>query len=156
MIHAPGSTKNRRRQRDPEMRATRKGQQVYFGMKAHIGVDAHSGLVHHVVGTAAQVNEVTIAHQLLHGQESEVHADAGYQGVQRRPEHQHRLVNGQISGCRLWLPSGQVPAMLKAHRLKARAQAKIRAKVAHAFRVVKCQFGFRKVRYKGLFKNIAQ
>lgn len=156
IIHAPTSTKNRNRQRDPEMHATRKGKQMYFGMKAHIGVDTASGLVHHVLGTAAHVSDVTVAHHLLQGGEQEVHADAGYQGVMKRPEHWHRQVNWQICRHRIYVLPGQEQAMLQAHRFRERAKASLRAKVEHAFRIVKCQFGFRKVRYKGLFKNTAQ
>lgn len=156
IIHAPTSTKNRNRQRDPEMHATRKGKQMYFGMKAHIGVDTASGLVHHVLGTAAHVSDVTVAHHLLQGGEQEVHAEAGYQGVMKRPEHWHRQVNWQICRHRIYVLPGQEQAMLQAHRFRERAKASLRAKVEHAFRIVKCQFGFRKVRYKGLFKNTAQ
>jgi len=89
LIHAPTSTKNCNRQRDPEMHATPKGKQMYFGMKAPIGVDTASGLVPHILGTAAHVSDVTVAHQLLQGSEQEVHADAGYQGVMKRAEHWH-------------------------------------------------------------------
>lgn len=156
IIHAPTSSQNLRRQRAPDMHATRKGQQIYFGMKAHLGVDAHSGLIHHVVGTAANVSDVRVAHQLLPGQETEVYADAGYQGVAQRPEHQNRQVNWQVRRPRIWVLPGQAEAMLRAHRLKERAKAAIRAKVEHVFRTVKCQFGFTKVRYKGLAKNTAQ
>ena len=156
LIHAPTSTKNRNRQRDPEMHATRKGKQMYFGMKAPIGVDAASGLVHHVVGTAAHVSDVTVAHHLLEGGEQEVHAEAGYQGVMKRAEHEHRQVNWQIRRHRIDVLPGQEQAMLQAHRFRERAKASLRAKVEHVFRIVKCQFGFRKVRYKGLYKNTAQ
>ncbi len=78
MIAAPSSTKNSGGQRDPEMHQTRKGNQWHFGMRAHIGADAHSGLVHTLVGTPANVNDVTLAHALVHGQESDAFADAGY------------------------------------------------------------------------------
>jgi IS5 family transposase len=84
IIAAPSSTKNAQGERDPEMHQTKKGNQWHFGMKAHIGVDAESGLVHTVIGTAANVNDVTQATQLLHGQEQDVFADAGYQGVDKR------------------------------------------------------------------------
>lgn len=86
IINAPSSTKNATGERDPEMHQTKKGNQWHFGMKAHIGVDAESGLVHTVIGTAANVNDVTQGHGLLHGQESVVYADAGYQGAMKRPE----------------------------------------------------------------------
>jgi IS5 family transposase len=84
LIAAPSSTKNSAGERDPEMHQTKKGNQWHFGMKAHIGVDADSGLVHTVVGTAANVNDVTQADKLIHGQETDVFADAGYQGVAKR------------------------------------------------------------------------
>ena len=156
IIHAPTSTKNRNRQRDPEMHATCRGKQMYFGMKAPIGVDTASALVHHVLGTAAHVSDVTVAHHLLQGGEQEVHAEAGYQGVMKRAEHWHRQVNGQICRHRIYGLPGQEQAMLQAHRFGERAKASLRAKLEHAFRIVKCQFGFRKLRYKGLFKNTAQ
>ena len=86
LIAAPSSTKNKTGERDPEMHQTKKGNQWYFGMKAHIGVDVHSGLVHTVRGTAANVNDVVEGNSLLHGQETEVFADAGYQGADKRPD----------------------------------------------------------------------
>jgi IS5 family transposase len=86
LIAAPSSTKNAKRERDPEMHQTKKGNQWYFGMKAHIGADRDSKLVHTVVVTAANVAAVTQTAELLHGQETQVHADAGYTGVEKRPE----------------------------------------------------------------------
>ena len=86
LIAAPSSTKNKDKKRDPEMHQSKKGQQWYFGMKAHIGVDAQSGLVHTVVGTSGNVGDVTEANQLLHGQEKEAWGDAGYQGADKRPD----------------------------------------------------------------------
>ncbi|MGU7895857.1 transposase, partial [Escherichia coli] len=97
LIAAPSSTKNRSGQRDPEMHQTRKGNQWYFGMKAHIGVDADSGLVHTVVGTAANVNDVTSAHALVHGEETDVFADACCQGVSKRDETQDIEVNWHVA-----------------------------------------------------------
>ena len=94
IIAAPSSTKNRGGERDPEMHQTKKGNQWHFGMKAHIGVDADSGLVHTVVGTAANVNDVTQASALVHGEETDVFADAGYQGVAKREEVQGIEANG--------------------------------------------------------------
>ena len=87
IIHAPSSTKNKDSKRDPEMHQTKKGNQYFFGMKAHIGVDAESGLVHSPVGTAANVADVTQVDQLLHGEETYVSGDAGYTGVDKREEH---------------------------------------------------------------------
>lgn len=90
IIHAPSSSKNKDGKRDPEMHQTKKGNMYFFGMKAHIGVDAESGLVHSLVGTAANVADVTQVDQLLHGDETYVCGDAGYTGVEKRPEHQDR------------------------------------------------------------------
>jgi IS5 family transposase len=155
LIAAPSSTKNSKGERDPAMHQTQKGNQWYFGMKAHIGVDADSGLVHTVIGTSANVNDVTQGHALLHGQEVDVFADAGYQGATRRPEATG--VKWHIAmrpGKRKLLNTDtKLGAMLdKIEYLKA----SVRAKVEHPFRVIKRQFGFTKVRYRGLVKNTAQ
>ena len=157
LIAAPSSTKNSSGERDPEMHQTKKGNQWHFGMKAHIGVDADSGLVHTVVGTAANVNDVTQAHALVHGEETDVFADAGYQGVGKRDETQEINVNWHVAmrpGKRKVLdkstPMGAILDQLE------RAKARIRAKVEHPFRVIKRQFGHVKVRYRGLAKNTAQ
>ena len=88
LIAAPSSTKNASGKRAPDMHQSKKGNQWYFGMKAHIGVDAESGLVHTVRGTSGNVNDVVKAHTLLHGDETEVFADAGYQGAHKRPDAQ--------------------------------------------------------------------
>ena len=157
LIAAPSSTKNSLGARDPEMHQTKKGNQWYFGMKAHIGVDAESGLVHTVVGTAANVNDVTQAHALVHGEETDVFADAGYQGVDKREETQEMEIDWHVAmrpGKRKVLdkctPMGAI--MDKLEKTKAR----IRAIGEHPFRVVKRQFGHVKVRYRGLAKNTAQ
>lgn len=92
IIHAPTSTKNKEGKRDPEMHQTKKGNQYFFGLKAHIGVDADTGLTHSMVGTAANVADVTQVDQLLHGEETHVCGDAGYTGVEKRPEHEGREV----------------------------------------------------------------
>jgi len=147
LIAAPSSTKNSSGERDPEMHQTKKGNQWHFGMKAHIGVDADSGLVHTVVGTAANVNDVTQASALVHGEESDVFADAGYQGVAKREETQGIEANWHVAmrpGKRRVLdkatPMGRVLDELE------HVKARIRAKVEHPFRVIKRQFGFVKVR----------
>ncbi|WP_234265107.1 IS5 family transposase [Hydrogenophaga sp. NFH-34] len=157
LIAAPSSTKNSGGERDPEMHQTKKGNQWHFGMKAHIGIDADSGLVHTVVGTAANVNDVTQAHALVHGEETNVLADAGYQGVDKREETQGINAHWHVAmrpGKRKVLdkstPRGAILDRLE--QLKAR----MRAKVEHPFRVIKCQFGHVKVRYRGLAKNTAQ
>ena len=155
LVAAPSSTKNSRGERDPEMHQTKKGNQWHFGMKAHIGVDADSGLVHTVIGTAANVNDVTQGHGLLHGEETVVFADAGYQGATKRLEATG--VDWHVA-----MRPGKRRALDKQTALGAlleqaeKLKASVRAKVEHPFRVVKCQFGFTKVRYKGLAKNTAQ
>ena len=157
LIAAPSSTKNQNGERDPEMHQAKKGNQWHFGMKAHIGVDADSGLVHTVVGTAANVNDVTQASALVHGEEMDVFADAGYQGVTKREEVQGIQANWHVAmrpGKRRALdkhsPMGSVLDQLE------NVKARIRAKVEHPFRVIKRQFGHMKVRYRGLAKNTAQ
>ena len=155
IIAAPSSTKNKTGERDPEMHQTKKGKQWHFGMKAHIGVDAESGLVHTVIGTAANVNDVTQAGALLHGQETAAFGDAGYRGVDKRPEAQGPTwFVAMQPGKRKALDTTRKWARLleKAEQIKAG----VRAKVEHPFRVVKQQFGHTKVRYRGLTKNTAR
>jgi IS5 family transposase len=157
LINAPSSTKNKDGKRDPEMHQTKKGQQYYFGMKAHIGVDVESGLVHSVVGTAANVADVTQVDKLLHGDENMVGADAGYTGVEKRPEHEGREVIWQIAARRsTYKKLGKRSALYKAKRKIEKAKAQVRAKVEHPFRVIKRQFGYVKTRFRGLAKNTAQ
>lgn len=159
LIAAPSSTKNDKGERDPEMHQTKKGNQWHFGMKAHIGVDAESGLVHTVTTTAANAHDITQAHALLHGEEEVVFADAGYRGVEKREEiqEQHPDVDWQIA-----MMPGKRKALNKtkpSHALRDKLEklkASIRAKVEHPFRVIKCQFGHRKTRYRGLAKNTSQ
>src|ERR1700761_1175780 len=155
LIAAPSSTKNGSGSRDPEMQSTQKGRNWYFGMKAHVGVDADSGLVHTVVGTAANVHDINAALSLLHGEETDVYADAGYRGIEKR----------QQKGSARWhvamRPSKRRQLNLK-NRVDAiydkieRLKAGIRAKVEHPFRILKRQFGYLKTRYRGLAKNTAQ
>jgi IS5 family transposase len=157
LIAAPSSTKNASGERDPQMKQSKKGNQWFFGMKAHIGVDADSGLVHTVIGTAANVADVTQAAALLHGQESDAWGDAGYQGVDKRKECEGSVVRWEVAmrpGKRRRLdPARELDRLReKAEKLKA----SIRAKVEHPFRVVKQQFGYAKVRYRGLAKNTAR
>ena len=157
LIHAPSSTKNQDGKRDPEMHQTKKGNQYYFGMKAHIGADAESGLVHSVVGTAANVADVTQVDKLLHGEENMVGADAGYTGVEKRPEHEGREVIWQIAARRsTYKKLSKRSALYKAKRKIEKAKAQVRAKVEHPFRVIKRQFGYVKTRFRGLAKNTAQ
>ncbi|HFT9279120.1 IS5 family transposase [Escherichia coli] len=154
IIEAPSSTKNKEQQRDPEMHQTKKGNQWHFGMKAHIGVDAKSGLTHSLVTTAANEHDLNQLGNLLHGEEQFVSADAGYQGAPQREE----LAEVDVD----WLIAerpGKVRT-LKQHPRKNKTainieymKASIRAKVEHPFRIIKRQFGFVKARYKGLLKN---
>ena len=156
LISAPSSTKNDSGQRDPEMHQTKKGNQWYFGMKAHIGVDSQSGLVHTVKGTAANVNDVIEANGLLHGDETNAFGDAGYQGAHKRPDAKDGVT------WHVAMRPGKRKALDKSTKLGAltdeieRLKASSRAKVEHPFRVIKCQFGFTEVRYRGLKKNTAQ
>ena len=155
LIAAPPSTKNREGARDPEMHQAKKGNQYYFGMKAHVGSDAHTGLVHSVKGTSANVADVTQTSHLLHGDETDVFADAGYQGAAKRSELGETAVNWHIA-----MKRGQRRALTTASldRLREAAEqtkAKVRARGEHAFHVIKNHFGHRKVRYRGLAKNEA-
>lgn len=149
LISAPSSTKNRTGERDPEMRQTKKGNNWYFGMKAHIGADAESGLVHTVIGTPANTVDVTQAEALLHGEEEAAFGDAGYQGAHKRPES--TMKNWHVAmrpGKRraLDLNDSKQARRNEIERLKA----SVRAKAEHPFRVIKRQFGFTKVRYREL------
>ena len=156
LISAPSSTKNASGERDPEMHQSKKGQQWFFGMKAHIGVDADSGLVHTVRGTSGNVNDVVEANSLLHGQETDVFADAGYQGAHKRPDAKDD-VKWHVAmrpGLRKLLDKDD-PMDALTEQVE-RIKASIRAKVEHPFRVIKRQFGHVKVRYRGLAKNTAQ
>ena len=156
LIAAPSSTKNASGQRDPEMKQSQKGKQWYFGMKAHIGVDADSGLVHTVRGTAGSTNDVLEANSLLHGQESEAWGDAGYQGAAKRADAKDsvRWNIAMRPGKRKLLDKARLVDNLT-DQLE-RVKAGIRAKVEHPFRVIKRQGGHVKVRYRGLAKNTAQ
>ncbi len=156
LIAAPSSTKNADHARAPERHQTRKGNQWYFGMKAHIGVDEFSGLVHHVHCTAANVADVTVMHTLLHGKEDSVFGDSGYTGADKREE---------LQDCEAAFFIAARPSTIQAignNRERAQEQrwerfkASVRAKVEHPFRVIKRQFGYTKVRYRGLAKNTAQ
>ena len=156
LIAAPSSTKNDAGERDPEMRQTKKGNQWHFGLKAHIGVDADSGLVHTIVTTAAHEHDVTQAHALLHGEETAVFADAGYVGVTKREENVGRAVNWHVAmrpGKRRALPATPLGKVLETLE---HTKARIRAKVEHPFHVVKNLFKHKKARYRGLAKNAAQ
>lgn len=156
LIAAPPSTKNREQTRDPEMHQAKKGKPWHFGMKAYIGVDADSGLAHTLVGTAANVADVTQAYALLHGDETDVLGDAGYQGVHKREENKDLAINWHVAmrpGKRKTLGTSRLDRLLEQYE---QAKARIRAKVEHPFHVVKNLFRHRKTRYRGLAKNTAQ
>ena len=153
LIAAPSSTKNKSGERDPEMHQTKKGNQWYYGMKVHIGVDKDSGLIHSVETTAANVHDLTPAADLLHGEETVVYADAGYQGVEKRAEMQGKGIGFRVAmrpGKRRALPNtpeGRLDDLVET------AKAHVRAKGEHPFRVIKQQFGFQKTRLRGMIKN---
>jgi IS5 family transposase len=153
IIAAPSSTKNAEGERDPEMHQTKKGNQWFFGMKAHIGVDAHSGLVHTVTTTAANEADVEQVADLLHGKEEQVWADSGYRGAPSRIERddlQWHIAARPSDIAKL--PEGK--AKTKVQKAE-HGKASVRAKVEHPFRVIKRQFGLVKVRFRGLAKNTA-
>jgi IS5 family transposase len=154
IIAAPSSTKNKSGERDPEMHQVKKGNQWHFGLRAHIGVDAQSGIVHSMVATAANVSDVTQAGALLHGQETDAFGDAGYQGVDKRDEA--KGPNWHVAmrpGKRKSLSTSALGQMLE--RVE-QIKASIRAKVEHPFHIIKNRFGQKKARYKGLAKNQSQ
>lgn len=148
IIHAPSSTKNQRQERDPEMHQTRKGNQWYFGMKAHIGADSKTGIVHSVCTTAASVADKHMLPDLLHGQERKVWGDGGYQG--QSEAIRAAAPHAQDMTSRRTRYKDYVDQLQQA---KNRVKARVRAKVEHPFRIVKRIFGFEKTRYRGLAKN---
>jgi IS5 family transposase len=155
LIAAPPSTKNKEKKRDPEMHQTRKGNQWYFGMKAHIGADRDGKLVHTVVVTAAHVADLTKTAELLHGQETQVHADAGYIGVEKREEITalNRTIDWQIAGKRGHIKKMEAGTEKETLKAVEKAKASVRAFVEHPFHILKNLFRHRKVRYRGLAKN---
>ena len=148
IISAPSSTKNRDQSRDPDMHQTKKGQQWYFGMKAHIGVDSKTKVIHSVVATAANVADSQVLPDLLHGDETRVWGDQAYRG-QREVIRQHAPKAADFTN-RRYRHRGVVDELVRA---KNRVKSKVRAKVEHPFHVIKRVFGFVKVCYKGLEKN---
>ncbi|HHN8404277.1 TPA: IS5 family transposase [Morganella morganii] len=154
IIAAPCSVKNKLRQRDPEMHQTRKGNQWYFGMKAHIAVDAATGLTEKLVTTSANEHDLNQAENLITEPVEFVFADAGYRGAEKRESLSGRVKNGFIA------KGPHTLKQLRAHPRRHKqtlhdeyVKASIRAKVEHPFRILKCQFGFRKTRLRGLLKN---
>ena len=151
IIHAPTSTRNKDKARDPEMHQTRKGNQWYFGMKLHIGADVDSGAVHSVTTTAANVADITELPNLLRKEDRVIFADAGYSSDSYRRGARHMGIRWCVNDKRKVghnLSSSQ--------RKRNRKQSSVRARVEHVFRVIKRQFGFQKTRYRGLEKNASQ
>jgi IS5 family transposase len=148
IINAPSSTKNAAQARDPEMHQTAKGKQWYFGMKAHVGVDSRTKLIHSVTATAANVADATVLPKLLHGDETRVYGDQAYRG--QTAVIRDCAPRAQDFTNRRYRHRGQVDEV---ERGKNRTKAKVRAKVEHAIGVIKRVFGFVKVRYRGLAKN---
>jgi transposase, IS5 family len=148
ILHAPSSTKNREQQRDPEMHQTKKGNQWYFGMKAHVAVDSKTKIIHSAVATAANVADSTVLPDLLHGEETRVWGDQAYKGqshviqecAPRAQDHTHRRYRYKHG-------------IDEQERAKNRTKSSVRSKVEHVFQVMKLQFGFVKLRYRGLKKN---
>ena len=155
IIAAAPSTKNKAKARDPEMHQTKKGNQWYFGMKAHIGADVNTGLVHTVTATAANVADVAEVPNLLHGKETSVYGDAGYIGADKRVPNK-RGRDWFIAAKRSKVKAIEDAELRDLTEQIEHKKASIRAVVEHPFRVVKRQFGYVKVRYRGLTKNGAQ
>ena len=151
IIDAPSSTKNEAKARDPEMSSTKKGNVWYFGMKAHVGVDAESGIVHSLDTSTARLHDSQVWDELLHGGETSVWADKGYVSSERKDAFE--------GAGKFWGVMRKAPKGGQLHPLDERINriiASLRARVEHPFRVLKCQFGYRKTRYRGLAKNEAQ
>jgi IS5 family transposase len=148
IISAPSSTKNRQQERDPEMHQTKKGHQWYFGMKAHIGVDSRTKLIHSVAATAANVHDSQVLPDLLHGQETRVWGDAAYSG-------QRDVIRQQAPDAKSFIQTKahRHRPLSETERARNRTKSKVRAKVEHVFLVIKRIFGWAKVRYRGLAKN---
>jgi IS5 family transposase len=151
LIAASPSTKNRSGKRDPDMSQTKKGNQWYFGMKAHIGVDAHSGLVHTVKTTTAKVHDARMTDDLIRKDDRAVFGDKGYVSDKRKRA-------ARADGLLWAVKDKRKPkrTLSSSQKKRNRKHGSVRAKVEHVFRVIKCQFGYRKVRYRGLAKNAAQ
>lgn len=158
IIQAASSTKNRQKQRDPEMHQTKKGNEWHFGMKAHIGAALGSGYVHTVTGTAANVADISETHKLLHGEEQAAVLDAGYIGVEKRAEimAQHPKVAFYVAAKRGKIKAIADGPLKEALQRYEKAKAQVRALVEHPFHIIKNLFRHGKVRYRGLAKNVAQ
>ena len=159
-IKAPSSTKNQKKERDPEAHSAKKGNVWYFGYKTHIGVDSESGLVHTVQVTAANVHDVCVTADLLTGEEEQVYGDSGYLGAEKRPEARKK----NTAGKKIRYKINRRPSQSKNNSARSQAQIKrrehekssVRAKVEHVFAVLKLQLRYRKTRYRGLQKQTAK
>ncbi len=150
IMEAPASTKNRKRERDTEMKQTPKGNQWHFGMKLHVGVDDQNGLVHSLATTPANRHDLTASEQLLHGEEVRVWGDAGYRGMEKREAHEDRQVAWPIA---MGPSQRRRLARDELGRLMEACQSSVGAKVEQVFFSVKQMFGYGKVRYRSLGKN---
>jgi IS5 family transposase len=151
LINAPSSTKNAKKKRDPQMHQTKKGKQWYFGMKVHTGVDTDSGLVHTVRGTAANVADVNVLGELLHGGEERLHGDSAYHSRELKAQAEASGIEFNVNQ-----RGTQHRPLTQAQRARNRRLSRIRAVVEHPFLVVKRLWGHTKVRYRGIAKNLAQ
>ena len=156
IIDAPSSTKNAEKKRDPEMHSTKKGNQWRFGMKCHAGVDAGIGYVHTIKVTPANVHDLTVAQELIREDDEVVYGDSGYLGIEKREEVANDEHLSSIH-YRINLRPGKFPKVsdnaIDWNRYIEKRKSSVRCKVEHIFRIIKCQFGYRKVRYQGLKKN---
>jgi len=157
-IEAPTSIKNVSGKRDPDTHQAKRGNNWHFGMKAHVVTDAASGLVHSVETTPANEHGITQAHKLVHGEEEAVFGDAAYTGADKREDTQHIKATWHVA----MKPSKRKAIETESKRMSNTVEkleypkASVRSKVEQQFRIIKCQFGYRKTRYKGLIKNTAQ
>jgi transposase, IS5 family len=151
IIDAPSSTKNAKKKRDPQMHQTRKGKQWYFGMKVHTGVDTESGLVHTVVGTAANVADINVLGELLHGNEESLHGDSAYHSRELKAQAEASGLTFNVNQ-----RGTKSKPLTKAQRARNRRLSRVRATVEHPFLVVKRLWGHTKARYRGIKKNLAQ
>jgi len=177
IIAAPDSRKNKERKPNPEMGTTKKGGKVHFGLKAHIGVDKESGLVHSVAVTPANVCDITAANEVLHGAETEIYGDAGYIGLEKRPEICEKYQDGtgrkeklkttnhgkrnqetftKKQGVNFRIGRKRKTVITEEDKREEKAKSQIRAKVEHSFQILKHIFGFRKTRYRTIAKNTCQ
>ena len=160
IISAPSSTKNKEKKRDSEAHSTKKGNQWFFGYKAHIGVDKDSGLVHTIKATGANVHDVTMTSELLHGEENEVYGDSGYTSADKREDAVVRNKNGKKIKYKINRKPSQIKKLSRSGKYTAKKaehkKSSVRAKVEHVFAVVKRQLGYRRTRYRGLKKQTSK